>query len=123
MTELLKNAMKATLEHNKNTMRLPEVVVTIFFNEMDMYIRISDQGGGVPRDVGEKIWSYSYTTTSSEPVESEATDALVLDTNRLQQNGGPLSGFGVGLPMSRAYAEYFGGSLNSTFVGVSKQLV
>ena len=41
MTELLKNAMKATLKHNKNSLTLPDIAVTIFFNDVDMYIRVS----------------------------------------------------------------------------------
>ncbi|KAK9647648.1 hypothetical protein V6Z96_006651 [Aspergillus fumigatus] len=76
-------------------------------------IRIRDKGGGIPREVLPNIWSYSFTTFSDsnllEP-DNGNLDAL----NTISASGGQLSsiaGLGYGLPLSRAYAEYFGGSI------------
>ncbi|RHZ56035.1 hypothetical protein CDV55_103283 [Aspergillus turcosus] len=76
-------------------------------------IRIRDKGGGIPREVLPNIWSYSFTTFSDSSLldsDNGNLDAL----NTLSASGGQLSsiaGLGYGLPLSRAYAEYFGGSI------------
>lgn len=76
-------------------------------------IRIRDRGGGIPPEVLPHIWSYSFTTFSDMDFSNSANgnlDAL----NTLSGSGGHLSsiaGLGYGLPLSRAYAEYFGGSI------------
>ncbi|KAJ6116104.1 hypothetical protein N7523_006521 [Penicillium sp. IBT 18751x] len=77
-------------------------------------IRIRDRGGGIPPEVLPHIWSYSFTTFSDMDFrgsENGNLDAL----NTIAASGGHLSsiaGLGYGLPaLSRAYAEYFGGSI------------
>lgn len=76
-------------------------------------IRIRDRGGGIPPEVLPQIWSYSFTTFSDMDFhnsENGNLDAL----NTIAASGGHLSsiaGLGYGLPLSRAYAEYFGGSI------------
>ncbi|KAL2825217.1 hypothetical protein BDW59DRAFT_172498 [Aspergillus cavernicola] len=74
-------------------------------------IRIRDRGGGISPDVLPQIWSYSFTTFSDFNMgEGGSLDAL----NTISATGGQLSsiaGLGYGLPLSRAYAEYFGGSI------------
>jgi hypothetical protein len=76
-------------------------------------IRIRDRGGGIPPEVLPHIWSYSFTTFSDmdfQNSENGNMDAL----NTISASGGHLSsiaGLGYGLPLSRAYAEYFGGSI------------
>lgn len=76
-------------------------------------IRIRDRGGGIPPEVLPHIWSYSFTTFSEMDLEnSESSNLRTLDT--IAGSGGHLSsiaGLGYGLPLSRAYAEYFGGSI------------
>lgn len=70
-------------------------------------IRIRDRGGGVPPHVLPNIWSYSFTT-----VDPDAdSDSPALD--ELSEGGAipSLAGLGYGLPLSRAYADYFGGSI------------
>ncbi|CAM2115012.1 unnamed protein product [Caretta caretta] len=80
LPELLKNAMRATMESHLDTpYNVPDIVITIANNDIDLIIRISDRGGGIPHEHLEK--------------------------------SGPMHGFGFGLPTSRAYAEYLGGSL------------
>ncbi|KKK19847.1 putative mitochondrial pyruvate dehydrogenase kinase [Aspergillus rambellii] len=74
-------------------------------------IRIRDRGGGISPEVLPNIWSYSFTTFSDLGMEENGNiDAL----NTMSSNSGQLSsiaGLGYGLPLSRAYAEYFGGSI------------
>ena len=53
-------------------------------------MRISDQGGGIPRLVMPRLWSYTHTTAS--PLSPQ----LRYSTKPL-----PMAGFGYGLPMSR----------------------
>lgn len=79
-------------------------------------IRIRDRGGGISPEVLPNIWSYSFTTFSDEdelPGQtpgSENMDAL----NAISGAGGEgssIAGLGYGLPLGRAYAEYFGGGI------------
>ncbi|KAF7620743.1 hypothetical protein AFLA_006042 [Aspergillus flavus NRRL3357] len=76
-------------------------------------IRIRDRGGGIPPEILPNIWSYSFTTFSDldlQGSENGNMDAL----NAMSSSSGHLSsiaGLGYGLPLSRAYAEYFGGSI------------
>ncbi|KAJ5733849.1 hypothetical protein N7493_002635 [Penicillium malachiteum] len=76
-------------------------------------IRIRDRGGGIPPEVLPHIWSYSFTTFSDMDIDSsDSSNLRALDT--LTGSGGHISsiaGLGYGLPLSRAYAEYFGGSI------------
>merc|ERR1711974_388732 len=75
-------------------------------------IRISDHAGGVSFGNSDKIWSYQFST-SAQPIEAYIDCAS------------PLSGWGMGLPLGRLYAEYLGGSLelmNMPGIGVDAYL-
>ncbi|KRZ27886.1 putative [pyruvate dehydrogenase (acetyl-transferring)] kinase, mitochondrial [Trichinella pseudospiralis] len=61
-------------------------------------LKISDQGGGVPRHIVGKLFNYMYTTASLPSMENAEYDA-------------PMAGLGYGLPLSRLYARYFLGDL------------
>ncbi len=106
-----------------------------------LFLRVRDQGGGVPPANMSRIFSYSFTTAgrgaedgslhwddegmgggpyaaqhmsgggaidggSSESLFSEITGRGV------QTAMGTIAGLGYGLPMSKLYAKYFGGSLD-----------
>lgn len=49
LTELLKNAMRATVEYSKKTNRrsLPDLLISIAHGDSDVTIRIRDEGGGI----------------------------------------------------------------------------
>jgi signal transduction histidine kinase len=77
-------------------------------------IRIRDRGGGIPPEVLPQIWSYSFTTFSENdlPVGDNGNiDALNTISGSGGNNTSTIAGLGYGLPLSRAYAEYFGGSI------------
>mmetsp|Transcript_22982 Transcript_22982/g.40703 ORF Transcript_22982/g.40703 Transcript_22982/m.40703 type:complete len:430 (+) Transcript_22982:201-1490(+) len=103
--ELLKNSMRATIETH-GLVDIPEVRVVIADGESneDVVIRISDQGGGIPRSISDKVFSYLFTT---------ARDAFAEEHADLEDFGreNPLAGLGYGLPISRGYVRYFRGDL------------
>lgn len=135
ITELLKNAFRATVESGRSH---EPVIITIAaepesrgtrdaeglvedgdnpsikpFEDSTpgITIRIRDRGGGISPDVLPNIWSYSFTTFSDDDLPGGGNmDAL----NNLSGAGGEMSsiaGLGYGLPLGRAYAEYFGGGI------------
>ena len=137
LTELLKNAFRATVESGNE--REP-VEVTIAVSKCSgedeapsrvsdekigggacgpgdetLTIRIRDRGGGIAPEHLPQIWRYSFTTfrgdlPASAPSPTYGTDAL----NVISSSGGDrstIAGLGYGLPLSRAYAEYFGGGI------------
>lgn len=90
--EVLKNAMRATVEtHWDTTENLPPINVIVCQANDDFTIKISDQGGGVDRVTAEKMFYYLYSTN---PKHSESDRSL-----------------GYGLPLARLYARYFHGDL------------
>ena len=135
ITELLKNAFRATVESGKSN---EPIIITIaaepesrstreteeLVEDADnpairpfedstpgITIRIRDRGGGISPEVLPNIWSYSFTTFSEDEFPGGGSmDAL----NTLSGAGGEVSsiaGLGYGLPLGRAYAEYFGGGI------------
>ncbi|EEC04863.1 3-methyl-2-oxobutanoate dehydrogenase [lipoamide] kinase, mitochondrial isoform X1 [Ixodes scapularis] len=112
--ELLKNAVRATVENHPDNPEssLPPVTVTIANNDVDFIIRISDRGGGIEHEHLGQIMQYHFSTASSYEGQY---DGGLLGTMMTQPMdgpaGGPMHGFGFGLPTSRAYAEYLGGTL------------
>ena len=71
--------------------KVPELILQVLVcqSDMDITIKVSDQGGGVDRVTADKMFQYLYTTSPSPSLTAEAV---------------PLSGFGYGLPLSRLYA-------------------
>ncbi|XP_042328845.1 3-methyl-2-oxobutanoate dehydrogenase [lipoamide] kinase, mitochondrial-like [Sceloporus undulatus] len=66
LPELLKNAMRATMESHLDTpYNVPDIVITIANNDIDLIIRISDRGGGIPHDHVEKVADYHFTTAEA----------------------------------------------------------
>lgn len=126
LPELLKNSFRATCENHRDSPTLPDVTVTIAVNEKDCIIRLRDRGGGIPHELCDKIFDYHFTTVNEESKDDEfslSTDGSGSDS---PYNNNPMSGmleasssrglavmhgYGFGLPTSRAYAEYLGGSL------------
>lgn len=111
--ELLKNSMRAVVERfGDKDEGFPEIRLVVAEGKEDITIKISDEGGGIPRSGMPLIWTYMYTTANKPPVMVDG------DESRGDFRA-PLAGFGygipivliVGLPLSRLYARYFGGDL------------
>lgn len=86
-------------------------------------IRIRDRGGGISPENLAHIWDYSFTTFNEEQVSNtlsgRSSDKAEQGMDALNAISGPggegahsLAGLGYGLPLGRAYAEYFGGGIN-----------
>ncbi|KIO26039.1 hypothetical protein M407DRAFT_243854 [Tulasnella calospora MUT 4182] len=104
--ELLKNSLRAVVERfgTQDESRLPAIKVVVVEGKEDITIKISDEGGGIPRSAIPLIWTYMYTTMDlgEHGVEENLRDS---------DFKAPMAGFGYGLPLSRLYARYFGGDL------------
>ena len=137
--ELLRNSTQAVMaRHKGGTAKPPPIEVLICEAPQHVIIRISDQGGGIPRDILPHLWSFSKGPRSESRLrnlsqvpamaatmqEIEASASLHSSPGREGQNrkaaDSSLSSLtsrppdlrlGMGLPMSRVYAEYWAGSL------------
>ncbi|GAA5965769.1 hypothetical protein JCM3765_007337 [Sporobolomyces pararoseus] len=152
LTELLKNAFRATVENNapkkeeaeEGVFRFedtphahllkedfPPIIVTIGSVPGALTIRVRDQGGGVPPENVQSVFSYAFTSVPLLPDPDSDPDSPSVyggttgagymggvgggpqgGESALQTNVGTLAGLGFGLPLSRIYAEYFSGSLD-----------
>lgn len=102
--ETIKNSLRAVVEvHGAETEKFPVTKVIIAEGKEDITIKISDEGGGIPRSAIPLVWTYMYTTV-------EQTPNLDPDFDKSDFKA-PMAGFGYGLPISRLYARYFGGDL------------
>ncbi|KAF2816305.1 alpha-ketoacid dehydrogenase kinase [Mytilinidion resinicola] len=141
--ELLRNSIQAVIERRRHKGdKVPPIEVLICETAQHVIIRISDQGGGVPRDILPHLWSFSKGPRREKRLENlHRVPKLLATMQELQVPGdhGPshkqgkkhqkddtslhyssLSSLtsrppdlrlGIGLPMSRIYAEYWAGSL------------
>jgi pyruvate dehydrogenase kinase 2/3/4 len=101
LLELLKNSMRATVEaHQAGGGAMPHVRVILADGHDDISVKVSDEGGGIPRSGMAHIWTYLYTTakrpSGGAPYDGELE---------------PIAGYGCGLPLTRLYARIFGGDL------------
>ncbi|EED88449.1 pyruvate dehydrogenase kinase, partial [Thalassiosira pseudonana CCMP1335] len=110
MLELLKNSMRATVEYHGVDADYPPIKVVIADGKdnEDVIIKVSDEGGGIPRSNMKRIWSYLFTTADPEIQEG----MVAFNENVDHSIDSPLAGLGYGLPISRSYTRYFGGDLS-----------
>jgi len=116
--ELLKNAFRSTVErHQRGSGRslsgrgldLPPVVVELQQGDVHVIIKISDQGGGMPKRIQQEAWQYGWTTVESDRDDEDIFDFDTAKPKKLRK--GELAGFGFGLPLTRLHAQYFGGDV------------
>ncbi|TIA72385.1 hypothetical protein E3P91_02077 [Wallemia ichthyophaga] len=104
--EIIKNSLRAVIERFGVDAedQMPPIKVIVAAGNEDITIKISDEGGGIPRSAIPLIWTYMYTTMEGSALDPE-----------FEQSGSdykaPMAGLGYGLPLSRLYARYFGGDL------------
>lgn len=137
--ELLRNSMQALAEKrgSQNAEKPPPIEVLICETSQHVILRFSDQGGGVPKELLSYIWSFSKgprknirlknlqrvpkMAATHQEVRLDSADAgkhfSNKDTTSSDSSLGSLTSrppnlrLGIGLPMSRIYAEYWAGSL------------
>lgn len=86
LRELLVNACDATLRHHPPGQPLPPVRVIVATGDGSVNFKVADEGGGLPRSKLDDVWSYQPRVLNDEA--------------------------GLGLPIARLYAKYFGGTLH-----------
>eukprot|EP00922_Rhytidocystis_sp_ex-Travisia-forbesii_P033175 GHVS01049326.1.p1 GENE.GHVS01049326.1~~GHVS01049326.1.p1 ORF type:complete len:440 (+),score=35.67 GHVS01049326.1:164-1483(+) len=122
VTELLKNAMRATVEFYTlgnsildqadcglitDDADLPEVKVEVYKGKSEVVIKVSDKGGGIPPQKLQDIWSFGYSTVGDSNARMGAKSPIAVNLIRPD-----MAGYGFGLPLSRAFARYFGGDIH-----------
>ncbi|KAF7722316.1 hypothetical protein EC973_003440 [Apophysomyces ossiformis] len=92
--ELLKNSLRAVVERFGTDYEdeYPPIKLVIAHGKEDITIKISDEGGGIPRSGIPLVWTYMYTTAEAQELEQ--------DFNQSDFKA-PMAGFGYGLPISR----------------------
>ncbi|KAJ5947606.1 hypothetical protein N7466_000621, partial [Penicillium verhagenii] len=130
--ELLRNSVQAVIEKYHNSSQPPPPIqVLICETPQHVIMRISDQGGGIPREILPYLWSFSKgprTQTRLENLGRVPAMAATMQELKVSGRKAELGGYhegsldsltsrhpnlrlGMGLPMSRVYAEYWAGSL------------
>lgn len=138
--ELLRNSIQAVVESRPaRTTGPPPIEVLICEAPQHVIIRMSDQGGGIPKEIIPELWSFSkgqrshthLKNLSQVPKMAATMQELKLpdsssdrssrcDESPTRSYDGSLSSLtsrppnlrlGMGLPMSRVYAEYWAGLL------------
>lgn len=140
--ELLRNSVQAVIEHHAKSKNKhlppPAIEVTLCEAQQHVIIRVSDQGGGIHRDILPYLWSFNKGPQSGQRLENLTQVPLMAATLQELRVDGNFSGLqdgkaghhhthdgsltslstrpphlrlGVGLPLSRVYAEYWAGSL------------
>jgi len=134
--ELLRNSIQATVGRSSSSAGSPPPIeVLICEAQQHVIIRVSDQGGGIPEEVMPKLWSFSKGTRSHThlrnlskvpkmaatmqelklPGFEPGTSSRCADRINQGSSNGSLNSLtsrppelklGMGLPMSRVYAEY-----------------
>jgi pyruvate dehydrogenase kinase 2/3/4 len=117
----------------------PPIEVTVCEAPQHVIIRVSDQGGGIPQDILPYLWAFSKGPRSDQRLENllqvpkMAATLQELRVGEIPQAGiiegggvphpahdnslsslssrPPNLRLGMGLPLSRVYAEYWAGSL------------
>jgi pyruvate dehydrogenase kinase 2/3/4 len=144
--ELLRNSIQAIVEKQSQgkgaSATPPPIEVTVCEAPQHVIIRVSDQGGGIPRDILPYLWAFSKGPRSNQRLEnlhqvpkmaatlqevrvsedlpeavsttchSGADTPHTYDSSLSSLSSRPPNlRLGMGLPLSRVYAEYWAGSL------------
>ena len=130
--ELLRNSIQAVMAKHADSKKPPPAIqVLICEAPQQVIIRFSDQGGGIPRDILPFLWSFNKGPRSSARLQNlsqvpvlAATMQEVQHPKKEKSSGKirdsslstlasrpPNLRLGMGLPMSKVYAEYWAGAL------------
>ncbi|KAG0768121.1 hypothetical protein G6F57_005262 [Rhizopus arrhizus] len=110
--ELLDNAVRFTMKKYSHT-NYPPIKVTVSANDSNVYFRVSDQGGGITRNRYERIWSYQARAKVGDFNAFKAVEKIPVTINERANQASQMGShrLGIGLTMSKIYAEYWGGEL------------
>mmetsp|Transcript_42806 Transcript_42806/g.96660 ORF Transcript_42806/g.96660 Transcript_42806/m.96660 type:complete len:428 (-) Transcript_42806:75-1358(-) len=122
MDELLQNSMRATMLAIKKGCDPASrpIRVAMCADDHQVVVRISDRGGGIASSRADQMWSCTFTTSLAATPDGVGLDALQAEHPEpavserpwgVFAGQSPISGRGIGLPLSRLYAMYLGGSL------------
>ncbi|KHN32497.1 [Pyruvate dehydrogenase [lipoamide]] kinase, mitochondrial [Glycine soja] len=97
--ELVKNSLRAVQERFMDSDEVaPPIRIIIADGIEDVTIKVSDEGGGIPRSGLPRIFTYLYSTAGiSLSVEHELSDIGTMENVTM-------AGYGYGLPICRLYA-------------------
>jgi hypothetical protein len=129
--EILRNSIQATVEHDGNKSDAPPPIEVLICETTEHVImRFSDRGGGIPLDILPYIWSFSkgprrkLRLQNLNQVPRMAATMQELRSEVSSKSGSPYGSslssltdrrpdmrLGIGLPMSKIYADYWAGSL------------
>ncbi|KCV67818.1 hypothetical protein H696_05550 [Fonticula alba] len=128
--EILKNSLRAVVERHGGpepwrltSDQFPPITITVVRGQEDVTIRVSDQGGGIPRSGLRRVWTYLYTTAAEPPAPGrgyyrqagDGLDPAAAAADGVDASGAgqktPMAGFGYGLPLARLYSRYLNGDL------------
>lgn len=139
--ELLRNSIQAVIERRPALKEHPPPIeVLICEAPQHVIIRISDQGGGIPKEISQDLWSFSKGprsqvhlrnllqvpkmaatmqelkhaagTASTDSRNTKAKSSRSFDNSLSSLTTRPPNlRLGIGLPMCRVYAEYWAGRL------------
>ncbi len=133
--ELLRNSIQAVVEKQRslrNEGNPPPIEVLICEAPQHVIIRVSDQGGGIAREILPHLWSFSKGPRSESRLENlhhvPKMAATLQELRNPDENAKPIPPgkhsslsslssrppnlrLGMGLPLSRIYAEYWAGTL------------
>ncbi|KIX09826.1 uncharacterized protein Z518_00907 [Rhinocladiella mackenziei CBS 650.93] len=130
--ELLRNSVQAVMDKYRDSRKPPPPIdVLICEAPQHVVVRISDQGGGIPRDIMPFLWSFNKGPRSASRLQNfKDVPTLAATMQEVRQARDEVQGgrvrdsslstlasrppglkLGMGLPMSRVYAEYWAGGL------------
>lgn len=105
--EILKNSLRAIVETFEEHDYQP---ITVSLESKpdapELVLKISDLGGGIPKEGQDQVWRYMYTTATS-PYSPDEVEAHI----QSESERAIMAGFGYGLPISRLYGRFCGGDL------------
>lgn len=131
--EILRNSVEATILSAQSQGSRPKpILISVSSTNENVFIRVSDQGGGVPTKKLPSIWSFAKPLSDDDPLLFTGNVALALPQearheidNQMQST--PLyfnkrapdtelhprdtrTKLGIGIALARVYAEYWGGA-------------
>lgn len=101
--EVLKNAYKAHVEVKKKEGRTtPNICVRVFPGEHEHVVRIRDYGNGMTLKTLIKASQWLWSSTQVQQEVPQQSFQPVTE---------PMTGLGIGIPVSRLHTQHFGGDL------------